>query len=222
VSDVSRVKPLGPPTEKTDEGRQGIVAALQDLAAHYQMTHLMELPGLNGQGNTKAEVRKVYQAQLTDDAWIRYNRLEHELLQAGLATEYLADVLTPTYDRLAKSILKASVLLAASVQRNEEVVVTEDHILRAMAYGEEWKKFADDVITNVGRSSDEQQLDKLINTLKLHPNGMTKSKLMQWHHLNARQASQLIDTLEQRGTIITRKSGRGQLLLLTDYGANIA
>jgi hypothetical protein len=221
-SDVTRVKPLGPPSERTDNGRAVIIAALTDIASHYQQVHLMEVSGPGGQvGGVKAEVRKVYSARLTDDAWIRYNSLEYALLNMGLQEEYLADVLTPTYDRLAKSILKAAVLLAASVQRSEEVVVDEDHILRAIHYGERWKTYADDVIGRIGRSSDEQQLDRVIKSLANHPEGLTKSKLMQWHHLNARTTSIILDTLEQRGVLVRRKSGRGETLFITQFGASL-
>jgi hypothetical protein len=220
-SDVNRVKPLGPPTIASDNGRAAIVAALQDIAGHYQQTDLVEVPStISGSVTpTKMPQRKRYDARLTDRAWIRYNGLEHGLLQQGLNTEFLTEILTPTYDRLAKSILKAAVLLAASVQRTDEVVVDEEHILRAISYGEQWKSFADEIITQVGRSSNEHMLDKIIRTLRNHPQGMMRSKLMQWHHLDARTTSALLDTLEQRNAIVRRKHGRGELLLITEYGA---
>lgn len=215
-SDITKLKPLGPPTDWTDNGRSTILNRLLDLSSHYRQTVLTEAPGLKGH---KVEVPRTYLAQLTPDAWLRYNLLESTLVQEGLKQEALADILTPTYDRLAKSILKAAVLLAATETTEDDIEVDVDHILRAIAYGEQWKMFADDVISKVGITSDEQMLAKVLKTISQAPDGTTRSRIMQWHHLDSREASRVLDTLDQRGLIVRRKNGRTETLFPTVIGA---
>jgi hypothetical protein len=183
---------------------------LTDIYHHYRQTINITVE------KTKASFQEPrrFEATLTPDAWMRYNLLEATMLEDGLATDR-SDMMTPVYDRLSKSILKASVLIAAARQRNETLVVEEIDVLRAIHYGEQWRVHANEVMANVGKGTYERQLDTIARAVYRTP-GITRSKIMQWYHLNARTATEILETLEQRGMITRRRAGRTEQLYSTD------
>lgn len=201
-SDLSRLKPLGPPSEKTKNNGEAIRNELTDIFEHYNRTIQMTIAKLKA----KQEAPKIFEAQLTDDAWVRYNKLESQMLELGLASEK-PDIMTPTYDRLSKSILKAAVLLSATRQRSDEVIVEEQDILRAIFYGEQWKIFAEEIMANIGRGAVERQLELIRKAVDRNP-GITRSQIMRNYHLTAKDASAIFETLEQRGQITRRRTGK--------------
>jgi len=205
-SDLTKVKPLGPPTAIDLSNRNAILEELADLYKHYNVSDKMHISKLE----TTVEQKREWDAQLTPDAWERYNLLESQMLQAGLSHQR-ADVMTPTYDRLSKSILKAAVLLAAARQRSANVIVEMQDILRAILYGEEWRAFAKEVLMQVGKGGSERQFDLILNAIVRQP-GIARSQLMQRYHLTSRGASEIFTTLEDRQLIIVQRQGKGQLL----------
>jgi uncharacterized membrane protein len=209
-SDVNRIKPIGPPVTQTTGARESILAELFDIAKHYDRSQAMHV----GTSKQSFERKVVYDAEMETEAWIRYNELEALLLDKGLKTEK-PDIMTPIGDRLAKSILKAAILIAASRQRNEEgkVLITKLDILRAIRYGEQWRTHAQEVMDNVGKSQSERELDTILRAIRRAGTGVTRSVIMQNYHLSARDASLAFETLEQRGLITRQKAGRTELLI---------
>jgi hypothetical protein len=205
-SDISRLKPIGPPTAVTINNGEAIRNELQEMYSHYNKTVSMTIANLKA----KVEEPKHFSARLTDDAWVRYNELEYQMLQSGLKAEH-PDIMTPTYDRLSKSILKAATLLAASEQRDQEVVVDLSHLLRAIYYGEQWRTFVDEVMSQIGLGQAERQLEGIVRSIERKP-GITRSQIMQWHHLTAYETTRIFETLEQRGSIIRKQTGRTEQL----------
>lgn len=206
-SDITRVKPLGPPTDWTDNNRAAIFQELQDLYDFYSNQEtVMRITG----STIDIRQEKKFNAQLTPEAWRRYNEMEAAMLALGMASQR-PDIMTPVYDRLSKSILKASVLLAASREKQDPVVVELADVVRAMVYGEQWQVFAKDVMDNVGMGTAERQLDNIVNAVTRRP-GISRSALMQNHHLDARAANAIFETLEQRGLIVRVRKGRTENL----------
>lgn len=207
-SDIKRIKPIGPPTNRTTGTRDAILNELEDIAAHYNRTQELHIKKLD----VSVKQNVTFDAHLTDEAWIRYNELETKLLEVGLQSDR-PDIMTPIGDRLSKSILKAAVLIAAARQRGESVTVEKGDILRAIMYGERWRTYAQDVMENVGKGQGERQLDTIYNAIrKKSIEGVSRSYLMQSYHLTARDATFILETLEQRGLISRQKSGRTELL----------
>lgn len=199
-SDISRLRPLGPPNENETKGRERLLERFQQLYEYYTATQTMKI------GDREVVVPKKWDAKLTAEAWVRYNKFEADLLQVGLNSDR-ADLMTPTMDRLAKSGLKMSVLLGA--QRMEpEIIVTEQDVVRAFYYIERWSVFTLDLITNIGKTTSERTLERVHKAIKQKP-GITRSALMQNYHLNSRDAQLIFDTLEQRGLVRSEKVGRG-------------
>ena len=209
-SDLNKVKPIGPPTSKSQAGRNLLLDELQMLQKHYDKSATLHIEKL------KADIQHkiYYDVTLTDDAWVRYNMLESELLSMGLKHEH-PDIMTPVGDRLAKSILKSAMLLSASRQQQENVIVEELDLLMAINYGEQWRMHAQEVMEQVGKGNSERQLDLILGMVERRPQGVSRSEVMQAYHLDARSASQIFETLEQRGKITRQSAGRTQLLLPT-------
>jgi len=193
-SDAGRLRPLGPPTTLETDNRNLLIRELADMVAHY---HVVSNTGTPQKVN----------AMLTTDAWVRYNMLEQKMLKAGLDSER-PDLMTPLFDRLSKSALKAAVLIAASRQRDERVKVEEVDLVTAIKYCSDWRNYAIEVVNGVGRTTVERELDKVYNAIVRAP-GIARTKLMQSYHLTARNADLIFDTLIQRGMIAVTRIGNG-------------
>jgi len=200
-SDVSTLQPLGPPTPENLEGRQELIEELEELRDRYIVTHEVIV-----KGNVVDISEARWDAKLTPEAWQRYNQLEATLLYSGVNSDQ-PDIMTPVYDRLAKSILKVAVLIAATRPQEELVVVEIEDLLQAIMYGEGWRTYATEIVNGIGRSANEILLQRVFKSIRKHP-GIARSVLMQWYHLEARQADIIFGTLEQRGLILATKMNR--------------
>jgi hypothetical protein len=206
-SDINRVQPLGPPTERNWGARDTLLAELRDIGNAYSATETVKVKGRLV--NTGA--KRVWSAELTGEAWTRYNALESSLMKLGVKSGK-PEVFTPMYDRLAKSLLKAAVLIAASRQLGcEKVIVEEIDIIHSIYYGEQWREYAKEIVTNVGHTRDEKRIQTIFNAI-LRSAGITRSALMQAYHLSSREAQIILDTLEQRGLIMRTRVGRTEML----------
>jgi hypothetical protein len=201
-SDITKLKPLGPPTEKNLGKRDKLLASFRELYDHYNQQQLIKI------GDKEVATQRRWDAELTADAWVLYNRYEADMVAVSLESDR-PDLMTPTMDRMAKTGLKMSVLVAAAESPGQEVIVTEDHIKRAFYYVERWVVHTIDLMYNIGKTTSERTLDKILRTIKKH-NGIQRSKVMQMHHLTARDADMIFATLEQRGQIERHKRGKGE------------
>lgn len=202
-SDVSRVRPLGPPTAANLGNRDAILNELRDIQAHYGTTHELKVEG----SKVAIQVPRIWEASMSQDAWLRFNKLEDDMMRAALDTEH-PELMTPTYDRLGKSILKAALLIAASQRRSDtELVIMLDDLLHAMYYGQQWREYVHQVINAVGKGTAEREFDKIYTAIQRHE-GISRSLLMQYYHLSARDADGIFRTLEERGLITRAKAGR--------------
>jgi hypothetical protein len=205
-SDISKVQPLGPPTERDWGKRSEIKGELAAIATYYDKYDQVVV-----NDRVIGSPKKVqWQAELTDPAWARYSVLEAALMRAGVYSQ-MPEIYTPLYDRLGKSILKAAVLLAASRQKGSDTVKVElTDMIQAINYGEGWRGYAKEVIVNVGVSREEKKLKLIMQAIYKH-GGMSRSTIMQSYHLTGRDMTAITDTLEQRGLITRTKVGRGEM-----------
>jgi hypothetical protein len=201
-SDPSRLRPLGPPTGQIRDTGEKIRIELQDIYSHYRRTVKMKIKDVK----TELETARRWDAQLTQEAWLRYNKLEDQMIRTGLAASR-PEIMTPTYDRLSKSILKAAILLGAARQRSDEVIIDEGDILRAIMYGEQWRVHVREVMLSVGKGQAERELDTIHRAIYRRP-GISRSAIMQNYHLTARDATATFETLIQRGLITKHRVGR--------------
>jgi hypothetical protein len=217
ISDVKKIKPLGPPTDFTDDNRDVIRGELADMVRFYTRKTTVTFE----ETMKTIEVEKKWSAKLTDEAWLRYNALEAQMLTAGMESQR-PDIMTPTYSRLAVSILKAATLLAAARMDSEDVVVIEKKdIIRAAVYGQQWRDFGLEVMNNVGLGAAERQLEQILRLIERKP-GCTRSHIMQYYHINARDMEGMLMTLQQRSQITRQRAGKTeQLYPLLPVGRNL-
>lgn len=202
-SDVARLKPVGPPTLSTMAGRSELISRFTTIWQHYQAVVGVPQPGT-------IPIPKVWDAEMTPDAWRRYNILETSMLDAGIKSD-IPEILTPTMDRLCKSGLKMALLLAAASRLEERIVITEADLIRAFAYIEDLKQHTFEVIANVGKGVDERLMERIVAYIERKPQS-SRSEIMRAHRLTARQADNIFRTLEERGMIRPVKvKGGGQL-----------
>jgi ribosomal protein S25 len=203
-SDITRLRPLGPPTERSIGQRELIRARLATIHGHYRQLQEVSVNG------TKLVGQKRWDAKLTDEAWQRYNKFESDMLKHGFESAN-RDLVTPVFDRLSKSTLKMSVLVAAARKLTDRVVVEERDLIKAIYYVEQWREFVAQIINSVGRTAAEKTIDKVYESIIKKP-GVTRSELMQQHRLTARDADNVFTTLDQRGRVQRIKSGRTERL----------
>jgi hypothetical protein len=204
-SDTSRLQPLGPPTAKVLGNKHLLLEEMTNLVEHYGQTRAVHIKEI---GQT-AQIEARTDAQLTEEAWLRYNALEASLVQSGLDSEK-PELMTPLFDRLAKNTLKAAILLAAARQVGQQGVTVEVvDILHAIRYCKQWRAYAIEVVNGIGRTTYERDLERILVAIIKRP-GISRSQLMQSYHLTAQQATQVFDTLIQRGQINMTRSESGR------------
>lgn len=204
-SDASRLQPLGPPTARVVGNRSALLEEMERLVDHYGQSSTIVIP----EQGQKMKEQTEWHAELTSEAWARYNQLETDLVKSGLESEQ-PDMMTPLYDRLAKSGLKAAILLAAARRLESKVVVETSDILHAIRYVEQWRAYAIEIVNGIGKSVWERDLDRIRMAIVKRP-GISRSQLMQSYHLNARTADLIFDTLSQRAQIVTNRVGGRQV-----------
>lgn len=205
-SDLSRIRPLGPPTDSTLEGRSELVQRLTELHSFYTSAQSITV-------NDKVlAAPPEWKAQLTMPAWSLYNHYEASMMEAALKSRE-PDLITPMFDRLSKSGLKAAVLLAC-MRMEDKLVVEESDIMKAFSYVEYWRTCSIEVVENIGRSTSERVIQSVLRMIRKE-DGCTRSEVMQRWHLDARSAESILMTLEQRGLLNRRKSGRTEWLYAT-------
>jgi len=205
-TDLSKVKPLGPPSIRDMGEREFIRGRINAIHKHYNRQTQLEL---NGE-MLQAVAQMQWDVELTPDAWKRYGAFERDMMVAGTASSR-PDLMVPTFTRLTISGLKAAALLAASRRLAEDgkVIVEEEDIVRAVKYVEGWRQYGNNVLNGIGRSVQEKELDKILQAITRNP-GVSRSTLMQNYHLTSRSADATFSTLEQRGLITAVQVGRGR------------
>lgn len=202
-SDISKVKPLGPPVVRDMQMRTNLLSEIRQIYDHYTQTVDVKV---HGTGVHIAPPRK-WLATLTEEAWRRFNVFETTLLEAGVKSDR-PDLLTPVYARLTVSTLKAALLMAASEELSDAVTVEEIHVLHAISFAVQWRTYVIDIINGVGKTQSEREIERVHTAIRRKP-GVSRSALMQQFHLTARGADSVFATLEQRGQVTANKLGKG-------------
>lgn len=198
-SDITRLKPIGPPTEDNKKDRLRIIKWCKKM----HETYVVPKPSSDGQSVT---LPKKWKAELDPEAWDLYNHYEVKLVDYAINT-YDPSIVTPMMDRLSKSGLKAAVLIAASRLGHERAVrVTKLDVLHAFYYIEQWMKHSLYIINNIGTTEDEKKIKRVLYYVDKNP-GISRSNIMQRYYLTAREADSIFATLEQRNNIRRDKRG---------------
>lgn len=213
-SDVTKLRPLGPPSVENIGKRQQLVDRFREVHEHHEGAH----ETITTPGGTSLTIPKSNDARLTDDAWVRYNRFESDMITTALDSTS-SDMMVPVFDRLSKSGLKVAVLMAATRLGNG-VVVEEEDIIRAIYYVEQWRPHTMEVVRNIGKTTQERVIERIFHTVARNP-GVSRSVIMRNFRLSARDADQIFTTLNQRGLVSRRRSSAGGEVLYPEEGASV-
>jgi predicted transcriptional regulator len=199
------LRPTGPPTESNIKKRSKIVNLLADLKETYADEVQIKVAGMPMSTNSRVT------AELTTDAWARYQSIENTMTMAGYES-LIRNTALPTFDRMARSILKMAIILGASRQRpNDDSIITieESDVINAAWYAQKWGKYSVELVLNAGKAPREKYIQRVLRKIENEP-GILRSRLMQHLHMDKREADSVISTLEERGQIRRDKSGRGE------------
>jgi hypothetical protein len=203
-NDLSRIRRTGPPSQSSAERKDRILQTFANLKERYNTTVPVQIAG------QEIQMRSRIEAKLEDDAWELYWEIEHKLTIAGAESD-LQMIALPTFSRMAFSILKMSLLVAASRRTPtaaNNLVVEKSDVQQAAYYVQKWGHYTIDLITNSIKGSSEKIIDRAMSIIK-KKEGITRAEVMQRMHLTARDSKDLIDTLVQRGLIEIKQHGRG-------------
>ena len=193
--DLDSIRPMGPPLTDKQEEREIIKNELIDLFNHYVKENTVTRNG-ESLGKLQAE----YEVALTPQAWTRYNEFETLMIKTALDTGL--DYLTPVYDRLSKSTLKAAMLIAASTQRSDRVIVGVNDILHAIFYARQWREYASEIVNGIGKSYDERLIDRIAAFVATSRLGVPRDEIMNMFRLDVKKADLLLRTMEQRRLLV--------------------
>lgn len=201
-TDLTRMKPIGPPTSSGLVKKKLLTkkfAKLFEYFKNYEMEvdtdkHTLKTP-------------KIWEAELTQDAWRRYNKILTTMEVESSESEQ-ENLLTPCVSRLAGTGLKVALIIAATQSLDkDEIVITEEDLLHAFFYVEQWREYTLQVIEGTSSSPQERYLMKIYEYIQKNP-GCQRSKIMNRFKMGSRTGQEALATLEERGLLVKQKSGK--------------
>jgi ribosomal protein S25 len=205
-ADIDAVRWMGPASDNNNSstGKESIRSTLADMVSMYR-TQIISTK-LLGQ---EATISKDVEAVLTTEAWQKMQEIESLLVMTANANAR-SMIALPTFTRLSVSILKLSILIAASRQepRDFQITVELRDIIASASLVQKWATHTVHMMTNVGTTTSERLIQKILRSIRDHP-GMTRAECMRRHHLQSIPAKSIFATLEERGLVQIKQSGRG-------------
>lgn len=193
--DPANIRPTGPPVPLQDlDERELLVNELIEMHAHYSSP----TPVMQG-GKMIGTVPTQFAATMTPQAWARYNVFEDQMRQTAFSMGRAH--LIPVHERLATSVLKAAMLLAASRKREEGLVIEEIDILHAIYFGQRWREYASEIVNGIGKTFDERLIDQIMNYVRKNESGASRAELMTLFSLDVKRADLIFGTMIQRNMV---------------------
>lgn len=208
--DESSMRPTGPPTSTGLAKRAKLTEKMADLYEHYASEVPMKI------GKEKGMFVPRIMADMTPEAWERYQTLERKLTMEGY-NSMVRNVALPTFERLARSIMKMSMILAATRQepdKDNHILVNESDVINAAWYGQKWGRHSVELVLNAGKAVREKYIDKVYQKIVNNP-GVLRSTILQHMHLTKREADEILGTLEERDQIKHEQQGKGRRYWIT-------
>jgi hypothetical protein len=208
-TNLSQIRTTGPPTEAAREGKSELRERFRTLHETYNRTAEITIPG---QTTTIAATTEVY---LTTEAWLRYQKIEMQMIEAANSSA-MSHLALPCFERLSRSLLKMSMLVAAVRNDPVENMVQADEIdiITAARYIQDWAQYSVELIMNSGRSAAQRIIDNILNAIERQP-GIARGKLMQHYHLTAREMTEIENTIVDRGQVVLERVGKATLYTRT-------
>lgn len=203
-TDLTRMKPVGPPTAEGIVERAKFTKKLKGLYDFYKNSGLdVETDG------GKIKTAKTWEAELTPDAWRRYNIIENTMVTESIKSER-QELITPCMDRMSKTGLKVAVIIAASkAVGKDKILVDEGDIVHAFHYIEQWREYTLTVVEGAGSGPRERSLERVYEYISKN-GGASRTQIMRKFRFHGRQGDEVLGTLEDRGLVVRQKSEGGR------------
>jgi ribosomal protein S25 len=208
-SNIDKVRWMGPPSSITQdkETRIKLKSALNEIINRYRV----QIVDAKIFGE-EAQLSKEIEAVLTDDAWQKMQDIEKILITtANESTQ--SSIALPTFSRIATSLLKLAVLFSAIRQEPKDFTIITDvnDVYKAASYIEKWAPHSLHMMSNVGTTTSERLVQRVLRMIRVSP-GITRAEIMRRCHLQSVPAKIVFTTLEERGLVRIKQSGRGYKL----------
>lgn len=202
-NDLSRIRPIGPPTTGTDALKQRVVNSMGELKVNYNLTAQATIIG------QQILVPVDVVAKLTPEAW-EYNAEIEVKLRNAASQSHMSQMALPAFTRMSVSLLKMGMLVAASRREfiGSELIVEKRDLEQAAWYIQRWGKYTIELISQAGKPANERVVESIFQMIRREP-GIRKSDIMRRKHLTTREAKEFLDTLTDRGLISPKPSGNG-------------
>ena len=184
-SDHTKLRPIGPAVPEVKTQRRALVQKFTDIYNAFNP------PGK----------RKVKTITATQEAWDLMALYHGKLLNIAKASP-TEDLLNAVFERTIVSGIKMAGLLAAS---EFSTTIGESEMRRAFYYIEKWLPHTMHVVDNIGITVSERQIQHTLRLIRTK-DGVNRSYIMRTMKLTARNAKEIIETLEQRGEIHVDKT----------------
>jgi hypothetical protein len=202
-------RPLGPPTDSGVATKSIIATKLADLYETYSAEVTTKI------GGQKVRMPGRVIARLTEAAWAQNAQYESTMLNAG-ADSVMSDLALPTFDRMSRSLLKMSAVLAAIRQVPIEdpetnvsyITVDVQDIVNAAWYIQKWGQNSINLLVNAGKGKGEKTIDKILDFVTTNP-GITKSEILRRYHMNSQEGRLVLETMTERALIKGEQRGKG-------------
>ena len=208
-TDIDKLKPLGPPVDGDILTKNNLIREVIDLAQSYNLTDRVTV------SKTGISVAKqhTFTVKCTKEAFNRYNQFNIFMLKIASESRN-HEAMIPIHERLCVSTLKAAMLIAAERAVADPIIIEEQDILRALVYCESWRKYTAEVMNLYGRSYNEQEIGRIVESLQRYGGVMRRSELMNLRRYTKRDMDNYQDTMEQRSIISVERNGKIVVLRL--------
>lgn len=204
-NDITRIRRTGPPTSVSTTKKDALVNRLTDLKERYGVQVPMKI------GTQTVLIEGKIEAHLTQEAWDFFGDTE-ELLQKTAFDSPWQMLALPTLSRMAFSMLKMSMLVAASrkdVSSSNRLEIDITDMKQAAYYIQKWGQNSLDLIMASGKSKNEKKLEDVLTFIRSGPEGVSQTQIMQRFHMISKDMRELRDTLIDRGLVTVTQRGRG-------------
>jgi len=187
---------MGPRTKKNQAARTKLIEELFEIKNQYPTTDLEEFKFKNIPINNEVE--------LTDSAWLLFNRYLKKLLKFGESTQQPAYMM-PMMNRLGISGLKAAMLIAATLANGQtsKIIIDDKVLKKAFYFVDIWKNYALEVASNIGLTDFERKLMSIEQfIIRANEKGVHKAAVMRAFKLDARDMDRVMSTLVGRNLVI--------------------
>lgn len=212
---VDEVRPIGPPPteEQLRDGsapRDKIVEELWHINKFYKDASMNQPKPLSvkvgGMIRMQAPVSNSgpvhHKLQADSGGWKRIRELHYDAMRLGEASS-APELYTPMFARLADSVVKVSMLIAAAERK---FVIESVHVQKAASLAQEWLESLIDFTAKIEEAPEmdkhEKKLDKIVTFVRSkHPEEVSRTSVMQKFRIRRKDMQDIEETLRDRRMI---------------------